>query len=229
MSPEKSHPFPGFQASPTNIPLPEVFISELLPLLSSKAEITLMLYLFWHLAKDESRVHTIRLMDLQADPTLVKMVGGEDEILPALKNLVQLGAVLAAELAWMDETTYFINTPQGQAAVQAIAAGTWQETGQTRQATQMAPEKPNIFKLYEANIGPLTPMVAETLKADEADYPADWIEEAIREAVTRNIHNWKYVQAILSRRKKEGRGNEQNRQDNTQDPEDYRESWLGHD
>ena len=198
-------------------------------MLSSKAEIQLMLYLFWHLAKDESRVHTIRQMDLQADPALLEMVGGSDQLQPTLQSLVQLGAVLQAELPWMDETTYFINTPQGQAAVQAIAAGTWQETGQTHQATQMASEKPNIFKLYEENIGSLTPMVAETLKADEAEYPADWIEEAIRQAVTRNIHNWKYVQSILSRWKKEGRGNEQNRRDNTQNPEDYRESWLGHD
>ena len=229
MSPEKARPFPGFQANPTSIPLPEAFFTKLLPLLESKAEIQVMLYLFWHLAKDESRVHTIRLTDLQADPALLEMVGGEDQLQPALQSLVRLGAVLQAELPWMDETTYFINTPQGQAAMQAIAAGTWQETGQARQATQMAPEKPNIFKLYEENIGPLTPMVAETLKADEIEYPADWIEEAIRQAVTRNIHNWKYVQAILSRWKKEGRGNEQNRRDDTQNPEDYRESWLGHD
>lgn len=229
MSPEKARPFPGFQANPTSISLPEAFFTELLPMLESKAEIQLILYLFWHLAKDESKVHTIRLMDLQADPALLEMVGGGDKLQPALQNLVRLGAVLQADLPWMEETTYFINTPQGQAAVQAIAADTWQETGQARQATQMAPEKPNIFKLYEENIGPLTPMVAETLKADETEYPADWIEEAIRQAVTRNIHNWKYVQAILSRWKKEGRGNEQNRRDDTQNAEGYRESWLGHD
>lgn len=229
MSPEKTQAFPGFQESGTPIYLPEAFFSALLPMLSGKAEIQLMLYLFWHLAQDESRVHYLRLMDLKADPALVQMIGGEAHILPALQSLVQLGAVLQAELPWMDETYYFINTPQGRASVQAIAAGTWQDTGPARQAVQMAPEKPNIFKLYEANIGPLTPMIAETLKADEADYPADWIEEAIRQAVTRNIHNWKYVQAILSRWKKEGRGNEQNRRDDTQNAESYRESWLGHD
>ena len=78
---------------------------------------------------------------------------------------MELGAVLQAELPWLDETYYFINAPQGRAAVQAIQSGTWQDTGQPRQAIQIAPEKPNIFKLYESNIGSLTPMVAEILKA----------------------------------------------------------------
>ena len=230
MSPEKAPAFPGFQAdSSSTIPLPEAFFTDLLPLLSSKAEIQVMLYLFWHLAQAQGRVHYLRMMDLTADPTLMAMVGDQAALEQAVQTLVGLGALLRAELAWMDETYYFINTPQGRAAVQAIQAGTWQEGGQSRPAVQMTPEKPNIFQLYENNIGPLTPMIAETLKADEAEYPAEWIEEAIRQAVTRNVRNWKYVQAILSRWQTEGHGNEQNRRDRSQNPEDYRESWLGRD
>lgn len=209
--------------------MPEAFFTDLLPLLSSAAQIQLMLYLFWHQEQDPGRVHYVRLMDLTGDPTLVEMIGGETQIKDTLSELVHLGAVLQAELSWLNETYTFINSPQGQAAVQAIQSGTWQDTGQPHQTVQMAPEKPNIFKLYESNIGPLTPMVAEILKADEAEYPPEWIEDAVREAVARNVRNWKYVQKILSSWQKEGHGNEQNRRDRKQDPEDYRESWRGHD
>jgi len=67
------------------------------------------------------------------------------------------------------------------------------------------PDKPNIFTLYEQNIGPLTPMVAEILKADAETYPESWLQEAMQEAVSRNIRNWKYVQAILKAWHEKGR------------------------
>jgi DNA replication protein len=66
-------------------------------------------------------------------------------------------------------------------------------------------ERPNIFVLYEQNIGLLTPMIANQLE-DAADrYPADWIESAFSEAVQRNKRNWKYINAILRRWETEGR------------------------
>jgi DnaD/phage-associated family protein len=57
----------------------------------------------------------------------------------------------------------------------------------------------NIFKLYEQNFGALTPMIADALKDAEATYPAEWIENAMTEAVENNKRNWKYVEAILKR------------------------------
>ncbi|HET8846232.1 MAG TPA: DnaD domain protein [Ktedonobacteraceae bacterium] len=70
---------------------------------------------------------------------------------------------------------------------------------------QVQVERPNIFVLYEQNIGLLTPMIANQLE-DAADrYPADWIEAAFSEAVQRNKRNWKYISAILRRWETEGR------------------------
>ena len=60
--------------------------------------------------------------------------------------------------------------------------------------------------VYERNIGILTPMMAEILRDAEKEYPAGWIEEAMRIAVEHNARSWKYVAAILERWKKEGRG-----------------------
>jgi DNA replication protein len=70
---------------------------------------------------------------------------------------------------------------------------------------QVQIERPNIFVLYEQNIGLLTPMIANQLEDAADQYPAHWIEDAFNEAVQRNKRNWKYISAILRRWQTEGR------------------------
>jgi len=64
----------------------------------------------------------------------------------------------------------------------------------------------NIFRLYEENIGALTPMISEELKDAEKTFPNAWFEDAFKEAVTNNVRKWSYVLAILKRWKEQGRG-----------------------
>jgi DNA replication protein len=70
---------------------------------------------------------------------------------------------------------------------------------------QVQIERPNIFVLYEQNIGLLSPLIAEELRDAADHYPADWIEAAFREAVMHNKRNWKYISAILRHKETEGR------------------------
>jgi DnaD/phage-associated family protein len=74
-------------------------------------------------------------------------------------------------------------------------------------------EHPNIFQLYEANIGPLTPILADALRDAEKSYPADWIEDAFRIAVERNKRNWHYIEAILHRWQEGGLDDQKGKQD----------------
>lgn len=87
-----------------------------------------------------------------------------------------------------------------------------------------APDRPNIFKLYEDNFGALTPMMAETLKADAQIYPADWIEDAMQEAVEYNARNWKYVQAIL--RNWQAKGRKRTNEEGKRDLDQFRKLYL---
>ena len=66
-------------------------------------------------------------------------------------------------------------------------------------------ERPNIFVLYEQNIGLLSPLLADELKDAAEQYPAEWIEAAFREAVQHNKRKWSYIRAILRRWETEGR------------------------
>lgn len=61
-----------------------------------------------------------------------------------------------------------------------------------------------IFKLYENEIGVITPSVADSIKSALEDYPYDWFKVAMKEAAMNNKRNWRYVEAILIRWKVDG-------------------------
>jgi DnaD/phage-associated family protein len=74
---------------------------------------------------------------------------------------------------------------------------------------RIAADPPNAFRLYEQNIGPLTPLIADQITQAIRDYPADWIEDAIGEAVAYNRRSWRYIVRILENWKATGRREEE--------------------
>ena len=126
----------------------------------------------------------------------------------ALAELLEEGLLLAHPQTIEDPqepVLLFPATPEGIHRFEALQAGDL-SVAEIQAANPLPdPNKLNIFTLYEQNIGPLTPMVAEILKADAATYPESWLREAMQEAVSRNIRNWKYVQAILKAWQEKGR------------------------
>jgi len=75
---------------------------------------------------------------------------------------------------------YFANTDKGRQAVNDLLAGKW-TPGEPGKPVLLEPTGP-IFCAVRANIGPLTPLLAEQLMEAEKSYPAAWIEEAFQEA-----------------------------------------------
>ena len=65
---------------------------------------------------------------------------------------------------------------------------------------------PSIVAVYEQHIGVVTPMILAELQRAEAQYPATWLPDAIREAVLANVRSWRYIAKILARWSKDGRG-----------------------
>jgi DnaD/phage-associated family protein len=125
---------------------------------------------------------------------------------------------------------YFVNTEADRTAVARIESGEL-ETGALVKAEpyQISPEQPNIFTLYEKNIGMLTPIIAEELKEAEKLYPASWIQDAFKEAVDLNKRSWRYISRILERWAAEGKDDGEPGRDSKADanPEEYRRRY-GH-
>lgn len=208
--------FTGFPPKGALIKIPGLFFSELLPEIDSLQELKVTLYCFWRMQQKEGQVIFLRRREMVADPTFMHGLGTrEDQRLEALteglERAVMRGTLLhvKAEDNGRSEDLYFMNTARGRAAVEGIEQGKWfPELGSTVPLT-VTVERPNLYRLYEQNIGPLTSLIAERLGDLEETYPEEWIEEAIGIAVSNNIHKLSYVEAILKRWQVEGRGEEQ--------------------
>jgi DNA replication protein len=220
--------FKGFPEGKVHLtPVPSPFFSELLPQMDQLGELKLTLYIFWRLDRMQGAFRYLRLSDLLADPKLVEGIAATSDaaqaaIETALDQAVKRGTLLHASLDFEDgaQEIYFLNSPKGRAALRAIQSGNWRLEEQTQELAPAVIEPPNIFRLYEQNIGPLAPMVAEGLSEAEQNYPAAWIEEAIRIAVQKEKRNLHYIIAILERWRREGKhGQKEKLQDRPDSPE----------
>ncbi len=202
--------FPGGKVSFTRIPGP--FFKELLPQIDDLNELKVTLYALWQLERMEGELRYLQPQDFSEDALFMGGLATRgatalESLDSALAAAVKRGTLLRAELELGGEARhfYFLNTPRGRAAVQEIADGQWQPSGDERFPIELSQERPNGFALYEQHIGPLTPMIAEALGDAEKEFPQGWIEEALRIAVENNARKWSYVQAILRRWQEEGR------------------------
>lgn len=222
--------FNGFtEGEIQQIPAPENFFHDLLPLIDNLGEIKLTLYLFWRLNQIEGKFQYLRQGDFEMDAHLIQLLkSAQVELDEALSMVIRRGTLLEAQVerAGLVETYYFLNTPQGRAAVEAIAAGRWRETDDEYAPIEIGARPANIFRLYEENIGPLTPMIAEALGEAEDTYPLEWIEDAIRIAVEKNKRNWRYAAAILERWYREGRDGRKEKPEDRRDTEESRRRYV---
>ena len=208
--------FPEGKADPT--PLPAGFFSELLPAIDDLGELRLTLYAFWALARKGAAGRYLRLEELAADRLLLQSFGGAGaeaaaSLADALERCVTRGTLLRVRPGETGEAFYFLNTPKGRAAAAALAQGEWKPSGEDAAPVELMVDRPNLFNLYEQNIGPLTPMIADRLREAQEAYPAAWIEDAIRIAVENNVRKWSYVQAILDDWQRRGRDDREDRGD----------------
>jgi len=204
--------------------LPGPFFSELLPQIDDLAELKVTIYCLWYLEQAEGPFRYLRRSDFTSDQRFMQGIGPESDknLEEALDRAVDRGTLLRTEFTNENgaETYYFINSPKGQAAVRAITLGDWRPSGDAHHPLSLDLERPNIYRLYEENIGPLTPMIRDELIDAETQYPTDWIENAMRIAVENNVRRWRYVQAILRSWQEEGR-DEKNRGDTQKDRRRY--------
>ena len=212
--------FPGFQDGEVNVTsIPASFFSELLPEIDHLGELKITLFSFWQLGRKEGAFRYLTYADFSQDDRLMKSLDAnqreaESLLKQSLDLAVRRGTLLevTVNLEGVD-LLYFLNSPKGRAAAQAIERGEWRPSGEELMPVDVVPESVNIYRLYEENIGPLTPLIADSLHEAEENSPAEWIEEATRLAVENNARSWRYIAAILSRWQEKGKDERKDRRD----------------
>jgi DnaD/phage-associated family protein len=220
--------FPGFPSKSRSTSIPEQFFTELLRAIDHLGELKVTLYTLWRLDRMEDSTRYITHTDFTIDDDFMVGMGktrqeAEIILVDALERATTRGTLLRATLSQPGggtETLYFLNTPRGRAAIETIQRGDWQPDT-LRESTPVQPERTNIFRMYETHIGPLTPLIADTMRDAETTYPSEWIPDAFRIAVENNVRKWRYVEAILNSWLEKGRDDRENLRDSEKERRKY--------
>lgn len=200
---------------PVRIPLQ--FLEDVVPDINSMLELQVSLAMFRIVADLEGEETPVAERTILRDGSLRRAIrrdgitsNPDERILQGLElsvgrgTLVRFIATQGARKNWW----YYLNTPVNRATIASMERGAlpppaiiWE--GKSAPAVSLDP--PNAFRLYEQNIGPLTPLIADQISRAVADYPGDWIEDAISEAVNYNRRSWRYILRILENWQATGR------------------------
>ncbi len=198
--------FSGFPAGKVRFTsIPNLFFSELLPLIDDLAELKVTLHVFWLVGRKKGELRYASGRELAGDGVLLRGLKAcnrnpEEALSEGLERAVARGALLRVAVKKDEEEDewYFLNTDKGRQTVERFRRGEIvPEAIPLADEVHLAAERPNIFVLYEQNIGLLQPIIAEELREAEQTYPGGWIEEAFQIAAELNKRNWRYVRAIL--------------------------------
>lgn len=220
-------PFQGFPSGKSRlIPVPSAFFTEIVPVMDDINLLKLLLHFFRALDFQEGPVRFVRMRDLAQEESLQSgLVSPEPDKLKVLYSVldtaVKNGFILKGEIkSNSNEVIFFLNTTRGRDALAALQSGKW--TPEADGISHSLPStQPGIFQLYEENIGPITPMIADLLEEAEKIYPQSIILYAFEEAVKQNARSWKYIDAILRKWQEKGSHGK-----NSPDPEKDRRKYI---
>ncbi|MFC2045238.1 DnaD domain-containing protein [Chloroflexota bacterium] len=229
----------GFPTRMEFTPIPNYFLSTVLPKINDIFELKITLYSLATLYNKRGYPRFITYKELLGNDGLISSFSGtsrpaEELLRDALEMATQRGTLIhiIMDQGGTPEDIYLINTEKDKQAAEKIQRGELILTGlkTTGQSYSETKEIPDIFTLYEQNIGMLTPTIADELREAEKLYPESWIRDAVREAVNQNVRKWTYISAILESWTTKGKSDGTNRRDSAskKDPDKYIKGKYGH-
>lgn len=196
--------FKTFGETEQVIQIPKSFYLEFFQHIDTLEEAKVSLFVISYLLNFDSKFPYLLKTDLLEQ---LKYFISLQEIEAGLEAALKRGTFISTkvEIKGVSERIFFLNSLEGKQAVQAIQQGLWEIQPEPQPQVNLFIDRPSIYRLYEENIGPITPILADSLKEAEKNFSLDWIEEAFQIAIEKNIRNWRYISAILNRWQKEGK------------------------
>ena len=205
--------FPGFPRRVRFTPVPNPLFGTLLEQIDDLDELKCTLRVVWLLHQKKGYPRFVALTELLADRTLIRAVipnraDRRAAVEAALARAVRRGSLVSGSVntGGRREQVFALNTEADRKALATVRdVGRPPGAASPGEAWEGTTERPNIYALYEDNVGMLSPMIAEELKEAEQLYPPEWIEDAFREAVSLNKRSWRYIARVLERWERDGR------------------------
>lgn len=198
------------------VKVPEAFFTQIIPVIRDIVELKVILYIFHCLSQKSTNPAFVTHNELlSSGPAFLFLT--KEVFSKALKSAIQDKAFLHSNLRLQDkqQDIYFANIGSNKELIKQIKRRelTLKEGFEIHKEEHVH-QSSNIFVLYEQNIGMITPILSDELKAAIDLYPAQWIEEAFKEAVLLNKRSWRYIARILERWAREGKSSGADKQGN---------------
>ena len=198
--------FEGFRTGARASTLPAQFFTELLPEIEDADELRVTLYALYAITRPGRPLLAMRASEMAAEEPLARLFatrGGAAAVRRCLEAAAARGVLLALPLDDGDALC-FVHNDGGRRLRDRVAAGAVAVPGGASGGARVLAVEPasrpsRPAAVYEQEIGMLTPAVATAIAEAEQRFPAEWIVDALREAVLQNARRWAYVAAILER------------------------------
>lgn len=229
--------FGGFPSRMDFTSVPNIVFGKLLAEIDDVAEFKTLLCVIKVIYGKRGYPRFAAYSELVDNSALMTSLGDGEQSAAALRQALEQGEKrgtllhLAIEKKGKPEDVYFLNGEKERDIVEKFKNGEVNLPGLSVKPHdhEVLPEMPNIFSLYEQNIGLLTPMIADELKEAEKLYPDAWLKNAIKRAVEENKRKWSYIQAILERWSREGKDDGAHQRNiRKTDPDKYIKGKYGH-
>ena len=207
------------------IHLSGLFLTEVVCKIEDALQMKVLLFSIWLAEQSGDAANPLCLADFYTYPEFTGQLGSTTaeiraNLLKGLHANLDAGFLLTEGAAEIENGfPFFLNSQRGE---QALRMQGDQSSYQSNRDLH-PPAQKGWMRLYEENIGPITPLAAEMLKDAEQEFPEEWLREAMQIAVANNVRKWKYIEAILKSWKEEGR----NGRDQRHVEEDYTKYTRG--
>ncbi len=222
--------FAGFPGVARATAIPNLFFAAVLPEMQSAEELLAFLWVSRLVQEQHGEARFVNVDQVWAYEgaarSFEQLGHGRTGLERGLGGCLELRALLALQLTGPagEEIVYFVNNPGSRRVVARAQGGELRLKPETVAHEVVIEARPTIFRMYEENIGTITPFVGERLLEAAATYPAAWLEDAFREAAELNARNWRYIERILKRWAEEGRTHEATGRDPL---EEQKQRFLG--
>jgi DnaD/phage-associated family protein len=221
--------FKGFKANTERGAfIPPEFFSNILPKIQDLYVLKTTLYIIWFIYQNESEFPYVTTNQLEMDALFLSGLGVSEveqlnNLHKSIKRAIENNILLDPNIILNrdDLPLYFLNTPKGKHAIKLLKNGSLKIVLENDSPVKLTEARPNIFQIYEENIGVITPIIAETLTDLEETYPREWIDEAIKEAIKNNVRKLRYIEVILKNWQEEGKYERTDRRRSQKDEEEY--------
>lgn len=219
-----NHQFDGYPDNFEFSGIPKTFFSRVMPLIDDIGELKVTLIFLRLLFANKRHPRFVTELEIAAE---IESQLNLEQIREAMtrsagrNNVIELDCDNGAKI-------YLLNDASGRKSAALIESGEVR-LPEIEYATRHVPAVvvPDIFSIYEQNIGLITPIIADELKAALNLYSEGWVRDAITEAAKLNKRNWRYISKILDNRAVQGTNDGTHQRDIQKSPDKYVKGRYG--